>query len=248
MTAPTKPSPPDEPEAVDIEPEDDRRPWTAAMLAGARFTPVGRGSKVGYARDEVDLWQERVGAWGTAMEKKYAGAYQQVRQLQEANSQRHDPKRPPLAAVAAVAGAQAQAEADLGRAREELRRVRARTRTMWEQAETVLRQAEDSGGVPAEPDLPDPPQGTGDPVADLNARREHLQQVAAALDEWETQVQTYFTERRAKLAEGRGALAEQRDGFVNLLDELADAVPAVRAQVVAIETVETSGAEGQVAS
>jgi hypothetical protein len=46
--------------------------------------------------------------------------------------------------------------------------------------------------------------------------------------------------RMVKLAEGRGALAEQRDGFVHLLDELANAVPAVRAQVVAIDTGEAA--------
>lgn len=233
MTAPTTPPPPPEPDGP------DRLPWNAAMLEGTVFTPVGRGRNAGYVKDEVDAFKTRAVAQLATLETEYASTYEQLRQHQEAAKQRHDPRRPPVIAVSAVAGGQAQAEAVVANARVYARRLIGDTRQI---AERMLADAGDAlhapDTAPAEPDLPSPPQPTGDPAVDLTARHEHLRQVAVALDGWEQQMNAYIDARRAKLAEGRGALAEQTAGFVLELDKLEEVVPTLRAQIEAVDTVE----------
>lgn len=212
-------------------------PWTARMLDDTTFSKASRHRNAGYTPAEVDAFKKRAVARVAQLETDYAKVYEQLRAHQEAAKARHNPARPPVMAVAAVADAQAQAEADLARARHEFSEVRRRTADMWAQAEAALRRAQADGNVPPEPDLPEPPTTPNDdPVAALQARHEHLQAVSTALDEWEARMQEYVTERMAKLAEGRGALAEQTEGFVHLLDEIAEAVPTMRAQLVAVET------------
>jgi DNA repair exonuclease SbcCD ATPase subunit len=217
VTAPTTPTE-----------QTERLPWTAAMLRATHFTRLGRGGKGGYDPAEVDDFHERVVAEAVQWEKERSILLTEREAAREALRQEKDtPKNPPSGAVQTMMNGQAQIEGDLHRAQTVMARQGDLIRRMRGELEAQQRRL-DAVATARSIDLPDPPQPTGDPVTDLEARTGHLQACAQILDE-----------RSAALDEERHALDEQRQGFVELLDRLEAAVPDVRAALGAVDPVDT---------
>lgn len=223
MTAPTEPAP------ADTE-RTERLPWPAAMIRSTHFTPVGPRKKY-YDPAEVEPFITRMVEEAKRWEQERDLLVTEARALREAKAARDDPRRatgPSVMAVDAMVRATTQAEQNLAAAQAEYREMRKRTRLMWEQAEGALAHANEATAVPTEPELPDPPTATDDPMASLEARKAHLQECRALLDGWERSMRDYVEERMTRLTESRGALDEQRGEYFDLLDRIEVAVPDLR--------------------
>lgn len=244
MTAPAKP-----PETTEVEraKPDPWGPWTAKMIDGALFTPVGRGAKIGYAKDEVDAFKDRVVERVAQLEKDYSSAHEQVLQLQAATRERHDPQYPSVMAVDAMVRADDQAEADIAAARREYSEIRVRTRQLNDETVALRREAEDylaaaraiadtptATAVEAR-ELPPEPQNTGNMAVDIEARSQHLQECRQRLDAWreEDEMRLRAHEERRHLDDERRAALDDKVGrLVEALDQLETVVPAARARVI----------------
>lgn len=209
--------------------------WTARMLEATVFTRCRTKATGVDAQEAYDFRDRAVArvAWLENDNERLHALREQLREALRARADNEGPYSPgnqtPAVAVAAVTGGQRQGEATEAAANREAARIlheaQRATQAMREQAEQYLREARAAASEATRPvvELPEPPDATGDPVADLEARAAHVQACTDTLDR-----------REAALDEERAALEDQRAKFVELLDRLEAAVPGVRAQLAAV--------------
>jgi hypothetical protein len=170
---------------------------------------------------------------------------------------------PPTMALEALVEGQEATERHQMAANQEIARRLAEADRVRREAQELLEHAhatEVKG--PPELILPPEPRPTGDVPADLEAQARHFAACRDAFADWRRQMAEHDAEQRAaqerqrqrladlegELAEQERALGERQGAFVDLLDRITDAVPAVRERVIDLtEASEPTGETERVA-